>query len=79
MSVALTPDDDGKRVLTPDGRVVGHIDCTDDGAVLVRPCPEFVAHYGSLLTSCWNRDEGFRLNESAVTAVEDDAVRIGPR
>lgn len=76
MTETLTPDDDGKEVLTPDGRVVGWIECTSDGTVLVHPCPEFIANYGSLLTSCWDTNDCFRLDESAVTAVEEKAVRI---
>lgn len=79
MSNTLTTADDGKRVLTPDGEVVGWIECSDDGMVLVRPCPEFVANYGSLLTSCWDPEDCFRLDESAVTAVEEGAVRIQGR
>lgn len=76
MSGALTPADDGKRVVTPEGQVVGHIECADDGTMLVRPCPELLTNYGSLLTSCWDPDDAFRLDESAVDAVEDGAVRI---
>lgn len=79
MSELLTTADDGKRVVTSDGRVVGWVKCTDDGTALIRPRPELVANYGSLLTSCWDPDDYFRLDESAVTAVEESAVRIQPR
>lgn len=79
MTGRLTRADDGKRVVTPDGDVVGYIECADDGTVHVRPCPEFVEHYGSLLTSCWDPTERFQLDESAVTAVEESAVRIRSR
>lgn len=79
MTDMLTRADDGKRVVTSDGRVVGHIECTDDGTVLVHPCPELVTNYGSLLTSCWKPNDCFRLDESAVTAVEEGAVRIQSR
>lgn len=77
-SGALTRADHGKRVVTPDGAVVGHIACADDGTVHIRPCPGLLKNYGSLLTSCWHEDS-FRLDESAVTAVEEGVVRIRPR
>ncbi|GAB7095430.1 hypothetical protein JCM30237_25830 [Halolamina litorea] len=73
---ALTRADEGKRVVTTDGEVVGHIDRTEADGVFVRPRAELIAGYGSLLNSCWERMGSFRLDESAVTAVEEDAVRI---
>lgn len=76
MSGPLTGDDDGKQVVTSNGQVVGWVEYADDGTAFVRPRPEFVANYGSLLTSCWGSNDRFQLDESAITAVEDDAVRI---
>lgn len=76
MSCTLSAADDGKRVLTSDGELLGWLECTDDGTAFVRPRREYVTGYGSLLTGCWDRVDSFRLDESAVAAVEDRAVRI---
>jgi len=76
MSSRLTRADEGKEVVTPTGAVVGRIECTEDGDVYVRPRRELVANYGSLLTGCWDRDGRLRLDESAVTAVDEEVVRI---
>lgn len=75
MTGTLTAADEGKPVVTPAGEIVGRIVRIDD-AVFVRPCPELVAGYGSLLTGCWDSVDCLRLDESAVATVDDDTVRI---
>jgi hypothetical protein len=77
-SVAFTPEDEGKRVVTASGEVVGEIARTEDGTAFVRPRRELVACYGSLITGCLDPEELLPLDASTVTLDDEGRVRIDP-
>lgn len=74
----FTPEDEGKRVVSPNGEVVGEVVRTENGTAFVRPQPELVAGYGSRLTGCWDPSELFALDGSEVTTDPDGRIRIKP-
>lgn len=77
-TVAFTAEDEGKRVVTTSGELVGEIARTEDGTAFVRPSRELVACYGSRITSCLDPDELLPLDGSAVTVDGEGRVRIDP-
>lgn len=77
-SIAFTAEDEGKRVVTTSGEVVGEIARTADGTAFVRPNRELVACYGSRITGCLNPDELLPLDGSVVTLDGEGRVRIDP-
>jgi hypothetical protein len=77
-TVAFTAEDEGKRVVTTGGEVVGEIARTEDGTAFVRPSRELVSCYGSRITSCLDPDELLPLDASAVTLDGEERVRIKP-
>ena len=72
----FSPDDAGKRVVTPDGDVVGDVELVRGGTAYVRPSPGLLDGYGSVLRSPWERDEPFRLDSQWVDSVTDDEVLL---
>ncbi|WP_049980214.1 hypothetical protein [Halolamina rubra] len=72
----FTPADEGKRVVAPDGAVVGKVVRTEDGTAFVRALPELLAGYGSRVTSCWDPADVFALDESAVHDDTEGCIRI---
>ncbi|QKY22000.1 PRC-barrel domain containing protein (plasmid) [Halolamina sp. CBA1230] len=74
----FTPEDEGKRVVTTSGDVVGEVVRCEDGTAFVRPRRELVVGYGSRLTGCWDPSELFPLDGSAVVADAEGRIQIKP-
>lgn len=74
----FTAADEGKRVVTHDGDVVGEVVRTENGTAFVRARPELLAGYGSRVASCWDPSDVFALDESAVSDDTEGCIRIKP-
>lgn len=74
----FTAEDEGKRVVAPDGEVVGEVVRTEDGTAFVRARSDLLAGYGSRVTSCWDPSDVFALDESAVTTHAEGHIQIKP-
>lgn len=72
----LTPADEGKRVVTEDGEVIGAVVSADEKTVHVRPRPGLLRGCGSWLSCAWPEAGGLRLREGQVTAVTEDRVVV---
>lgn len=74
MSANFTPRDEGKRIVTGDGELVGFVARVRDGEAFVSPAPPLLAGYGSWLSCPWEKCEPFHLDGRQVSAVTDDAI-----
>ena len=74
----LTPSDEGKPVVTPDGDVVGTVGRVEAEGVFVRPRTELLRGCGSWVAGPWERGEEFRLDCGAVVGVTERKVVIHP-
>ena len=74
----LTPSDEGKPVVTPDGDVVGTVGRVEAEGVFVRPRTELLRGCGSWVAGPWERDEEFRLDCGTVVGVTERKVVIHP-
>jgi hypothetical protein len=70
----FTPDDEGKRVVTPVGDSVGIVERVSGGAAYVRPRPGLVDCVGSWLNGCFDATDCYRLKEESVAEVHDDTI-----
>lgn len=75
---SFTPADEGKRVVTPKGEVVGAVARVDADAVFVRPREELLRGCGSWLAGPWEGRELFELDCETVVRVTDTEVVILP-
>ena len=79
MTRPVTPSDEGKRVVTPDGDVVGTVVRVDARSVLVRPREELLRGCGSWIAGPWEGFETFELDSDNVVRVSDNEVVPLPR
>lgn len=75
MDRGLDVDDEGKPLVTPDGRTVGTVEAIRGGDVLVRPMPGSLAGVGSWITGTWD-DGPYTLDDGTVVRVTGDVVVI---
>jgi hypothetical protein len=77
MARTLRRDDEGKRVVSPDGSVLGAVATVEDGLVYVAPKPGLMDGWGSWICgpSC---DEAFPLDRDVVVDVQDETVVVEP-
>lgn len=68
------PEDEGKRVLTATGEVVGDVDLVKAGRAYVKPEPGLFDGRGSVIHSRWEGTDHFPLDEHRVEEVTNDAV-----
>lgn len=78
MTRSFTSADEGKRVVTPGGDVVGAVARVDPNAVYVRPREELLRGCGSWLAGPWEGTELFELDCETVVRVTDREVVILP-
>ncbi len=76
MAHPLCSEDEGKRVVTTDGVVVGSVARVAPGCVHVEPRSGLLAGYGSWLHSPWCSATPFRLDGRAVARVTDETVVV---
>lgn len=69
-------EDEGKRVTTPEGDVVGSVVVVRGGDAYVVPTPGLLAGCGSWLTGTWEDCDVFTLDPRRVAAVEEDRIVI---
>jgi hypothetical protein len=74
----FTPDDEGKRVVTPVGDPVGVVAHVRGSAAYIRPRPGLVDCVDSWLTGCFDATDCYRLKERSVADVHDDAIVLKP-
>ncbi|MFB6142829.1 MAG: PRC-barrel domain containing protein [Halorientalis sp.] len=74
MIEAFTPADEGKRVVTADGTVVGSVVRVEAGDAYVRPRPGLLLGCGSWISCPWDEDEPFALERAAVSTVRESEV-----
>lgn len=77
MAGRLSPEDEGKLLVTRSGDIVGVVDTIDEGTAYVRPNPGLLSGYGSWLAGPVQECSPFRLDDSAVAAIDSDRVVIG--
>lgn len=77
MTAPLRRDDEGKRVVGPDGSVLGSVATVEDGFVYVVPKPGLMDGWSSWICGppC---DEAFPLDQAVVVDVQDEAVVVEP-
>lgn len=68
------PEDEGKRVVTTDGSVVGSVVEIRDGEAYVLPRPGLLDGCGSWITGTWSEKRAFSLDQRNVDAVREDEV-----
>lgn len=76
MTQTFSFEDAGKRVVTPDGDVVGSVVRVESGDAHVRPMPGVLAGYGSWMAGPWNERGVYRLDAGKIDRVTDDEVVI---
>lgn len=71
----LRSNDEGKKLVTPDGSVLGRVTRIRDGTVYVRPKEGLLVGCGSWI-SC-REDDTFELDCSQVRKITETAVLLG--
>ena len=76
MTRSLRSEDEGKRVVRPDGDVIGSVAAVEDDTVYVRPKPGLMKGWGSWI--CGPRCDGktFPLGRGVVVDVERETVVV---
>lgn len=79
MTRSLRSADEGKRIVSPDGAVLGSVAAVRDGNVYVRPRSGLLEGWSSWI--CGPQCEGslFPLDDRAVVGVESEAIVVDPR
>lgn len=72
----LKPQDEGKRLVTPRGDLVGVLDRVQGGTAYVRPIPGLLSGYGPRIAGSIQDVESFRLDEESVADIVGDRVVI---
>ena len=70
------PEDVGKAVRTADGVPIATITTVQDGDAYIQPRAGLFERYGSLLSSCWRRDQTFRLQNDLILEADEDEFRL---
>lgn len=75
MSQRVTPADEGKRIVTTDGDVVGAVESIRDGVLYVRPKRGLLGSCGSWISDA-KVDETFPLDSREVAEVTEVEIRL---
>lgn len=70
---------DGKRVITGDGHVVGHVSATEDDAVYVLPRSGLLSGRGPWIGNEWLETEPYALKPDEIASVTDDEIVLQNR
>jgi len=76
MNKSFDRSDEGKRVVTTAGDVVGTVLEIERGVAHVRPEPDLFDGYGSWISSYWDPEGAYELDREAVRAVTGNRVVI---
>lgn len=74
MAHKLKPQDEGKRLVTPSGDVVGVLERIEDEQIYVCPDPDLLTGYGSWICGTIQNVRSFRLDEGSVAEIDSDRV-----
>lgn len=74
----FNPDDEGKRVVTDAGDVVGDVDRVKGGKAFVKPEPGLLDGHGSLIGGLWAGVDPLPLDGRSVESVTDETVVLKP-
>lgn len=66
--------DEGKRVVTPSGDVIGRVTRTRDGAAFITPDSALLAGYSSRLGIAWDERRAYPLDDTQVESVIDEKI-----
>lgn len=70
------PEDVGKAVHTADGVPIATITAVQDGDAFIQPRAGLLDRYGSLLSSCWRRDQTFRLQDELILEAGEEEFTL---
>lgn len=70
---------DGKRVITGDGHVVGHVTAIEEDAVYVTPRSGLLTGRGPWIGNQWLESEPYTLNTEEIASVTEDAIVLRNR
>lgn len=72
------PENEGQRVVTPRGEIVGRVERVRDGDAYIAPPPGLLDGIGSWVAGPWSARGPFRLDRARVAAVEEDEIVLKP-
>lgn len=79
MNQVLDRSINGKRVITGDGHVVGHVADVEEDAVYVTPRSGLLSGRGPWIANRWLESEPYALKAEEIESVTDDAVVLRNR